>query len=404
MLTGLRSANQLLTVDDYRALAKRRLPRVAFDFVDGGAESEQTERENHHAFEQVWLRPQVGTSVGSPDLTVNVLGTNIAMPVILGPTGMARIVHPDGDLAAARAAAKANTIFTLATRSGHSIEEIAETGNERLWFQVYNVSGRASVEDALSRAEKAGYKAIAMTFDTQTGGKRERDLRNGARALLSTNRMRALPYTPQLFLRPRWFLERYRDGLIPTTPNVRAADGTTPQLSTEQREEGVGGERMAVGWADIDWVRDAWHGPILVKGLLTAEDAKRAVDSGVDGIVVSNHGGRQLDCAPPTLAVLPEIVSVAGSHCTVLLDGGIRRGSDVVKALSLGAKAVLIGRPWVYALGAAGQDGIESILSILRSDIARTLQLMGCPGVAALGRSAVKAPAEWFEEVSTAIY
>jgi L-lactate dehydrogenase (cytochrome) len=403
MLTRLRSADQLITVDDYRALAKRRLPRVAFDFVDGGAESEQTERENRRAFEQVWLRPQVGTSVGSPDLTVNVLGTDIAMPVIIGPTGMARIIAPDGDLAAARAAANANTIFTLATRSGHSIEEVAETGNERLWFQVYNISGRGSVEDALTRADKAGYKAIAMTFDTQTGGKRERDIRNGARVLLSTNRMQALPYTPQLFLHPRWFLERYRDGLIPPTPNVRAADGTVPQLSTEQRETGVGGERMAVGWSDIDWVRDAWHGPILVKGLLTAEDARRAVDAGVDGIIVSNHGGRQLDCAPPTLAVLPEIVSAAGSHCEVLLDGGIRRGSDVVKALSLGAKAVLIGRPWVYGLGAAGQAGIEGVLSILRSDIARTLQLMGCPRVSDLGRSAVKAPAEWFEEAGVTV-
>lgn len=403
MLPSLRRVDQLLTVDDYRALAKRRLPRVAFDFVDGGAESEQTERENRRAFEQVWLRPQVGTSVGPPDLTVEVLGTRIATPVILGPTGMARIVDPAGDLAAARAAAKANTIFTLATRSGHSIEEIAETGNARLWFQVYNVSGRASVEDALSRAEKSGYKAIAMTFDTQTGGKRERDLRNGARVLLGQNRIRALPYTPQLFLRPRWFWERFRDGLIPTTPNVRSADGTIPQLSTEQRE-GAGGERMSIGWSDIGWVRDAWHGPILVKGILTAEDAKRAVDAGVDGIVVSNHGGRQLDCAPPTLAVLPEIVSVAGSHCEVLLDGGIRRGSDVVKALSLGAKAVLIGRPWVYGLGAAGQAGIEGVLSILRSDIARTLQLMGCPRVSDLGRSSVKAPAEWFEDLSAAIY
>lgn len=401
MLT--RRRDQLLTVEDYRALAKRRLPRVAFDFVDGGAESEQTERENRRAFEQVWLRPQVGTAVGPPDLSVKVLGTDIAMPVILGPTGMSRIIDPAGDLAAARAATKADTIFTLATRSGHSLEELAEACEGPLWFQVYNISGRDSVEDALGRAEKAGYRAIAMTFDTQTGGKRERDLRNGTRQLLGENRIRALPYTPQLFLRPRWFWQRYRDGLIPTTPNVRSADGTIPRLSTEQRES-LNGHRMSIGWSDIDWVRGAWHGPILVKGILTAEDAKRAVDAGVDGIVVSNHGGRQLDCAPPSLAVLPEIVSVAGSHCEIFLDGGIRRGSDVVKALSLGAKAVLIGRPWVYGLGAAGQAGVEGVLSILRSDIARTLELMGCPRVTDLGRSSVKAPREWFEEAAAAVY
>jgi L-lactate dehydrogenase (cytochrome) len=388
------SNSRFLTVEDYRLRAKSRLPRVVFDFVDGAAESEQTARDNRAAFEAVALRPRVGLEPAVPDLSTSLFGVDISFPVIVGPAGMTRIVSPDGDCAGARAAGKAGTIFTLATRSGHSIEEIARNASGPLWFQLYNISGRSAAESAVLRAQEAGYKALVLTLDTQVGGSRERDLRNGTGALLGANRVRAMRHTPQLLRHPVWFAKRIADGLLPDTPNVVGPDGSVPRLSTEQRRGN--GKRQWLEWSDVSWLRSSWSGPILVKGVLTAEDAQRAIDLGVDGIIISNHGGRQLDCTPSTLSVLPEIATVARGRCAVLLDSGIRRGSDVVKAMSLGAKAVLIGRPWVYGLGAAGEAGVRGVLEILRSDMVRTMQLMGRSSLGELDESAVRAPSKWF--------
>jgi isopentenyl diphosphate isomerase/L-lactate dehydrogenase-like FMN-dependent dehydrogenase len=378
----------LLTVEDFRSLARRKLPRVAFDFVDGGSQTERTMRLNVAAFEQVVLRPKMATQVGIPDLTTKVLGVELSMPVMLGPCGMARVVNPLGDLAAVRAAGTAGTLFTLTTMSGHSIEEIGEAATGPIWYQVYNVGGRDRIERALERAAKAGFTALVVTIDTQVSAGRLRDARNGVVPLLGPNKFKSLPYVPQLMKNPLWMLRRVSDGLIPRLPNVIRPDGSPEYLFKNVRPN-------SVTWEDLAWIRDRWDGQILVKGVLTGEDARRAVDSGVDGMIVSNHGGRQLDGVDATLRALPEVVAAVNGRCEVLLDGGIRRGNDVIKALSMGAKAVLIGRPWMYALAGAGQSGIERLLQNFRQELVCDLQLMGCASIADLNASSVRVPAAW---------
>ena len=388
----LTSRDVLLTIEDYRRLARRRLPRVVFDFIDGGAETELTQSENQRAFERVWFRPHVGAPAGLPDLTTELFGRELSMPVIIAPTGLGRIANPVGDLAGVRAAGQAGTAFALAMAAGYSLEEIAQARSGPIWFQIYDVGGREAVERTIERAARARYDALIVTFDTPVAGKRERDQRNGAMALLGPRTLGKLPYVPQLIMKPRWFFRRISDGLVPVTPNI---EGGVRSHASGARGGPVGARSLC--WTDLEWVRSAWSGPILVKGILTAEDARRAVDAGVNGVIVSNHGGRQLDGAVSSLSVLPEIAAAVGNRCEILLDSGIRRGSDVVKALSLGAKAVLIGRPWLYGLAAAGQEGIEGVLAILRADIDRTMQLMGRARLADLDRSAVRAPPEWFD-------
>jgi isopentenyl diphosphate isomerase/L-lactate dehydrogenase-like FMN-dependent dehydrogenase len=373
-----------LTVEDFRQLAKRRLPRVAFDYVDGGAESELTYKENRNAFDQVWLRPQQGITIDKPDLATKVLGVDISMPLIIGPCGGARMVNPAGDLAAARAAEKAGTIFTLATRSGHSLEEIAEASSGPLWYQVYNVRGRSTVENAIDRAKTAGYRAIVLTFDTQKDGKRERDLRNGRTALFGANKLKALPYVPQLLRKPVWFAHRFADGLIPPAPNVTEANEVAGSyfLSSEVRAG-------SLGWSDIEWVRARWDGPILVKGILTGRDAKKALDHGMNGIVVSNHGGRQLDGAPSSIAMLPPIAEAVGADIEVMFDGGIRSGQDILRAVALGARSCLCGRAYIYGLGAGGQAGVAAAIDIMRKELDISMALTGVTSVAEIDRRVI---------------
>ncbi len=386
-------AKAFLTVEDFRRRAKRRLPRVAFDFIDGAAESEQTMRRNLAAFNEVSLRPRNGTRVGIPDLRTTILGQELSMPLALAPCGMARVVHPLGDLAAARAAGAAGTAFTLSTMSGHRLEEIAVAASGPLWYQVYDVGGRPRVEQALGRAAVAGYRAIMVTLDTQVSAGRLRDARNGTAVLLGPNGLAKAPYLPQMLRTPRWLAHRVADGLVPRVPNVLQEDGSPEYLWKNVRP-------YSLAWEDFSWVRECWSGPIMVKGVLTAEDARRARDLGVDAVVVSNHGGRQLDGVHATLEVLPEVVAAVGGQCEVLVDGGIRRGNDIVKALALGARAALIGRPWMYALGGAGEAGIVRLLDILRNDLIRDLQLMGCAKVSELTAEAVSAPEGWFHRAA----
>ncbi|HVB05025.1 MAG TPA: alpha-hydroxy acid oxidase [Acidimicrobiales bacterium] len=382
-------ASAFLTVEDFRRRARRRLPRVAFDFVDGAAESEGTMRANLSAFTEVHLRPRNGTRVGLPDLRTTVLGQELSMPVALAPCGMARVVHPAGDLAAVRAAGRAGTAFTLSTMSGHALEEIAAASAGPLWYQVYDVGGRPRVERALARAAEAGYRAIMVTLDTQVSAGRLRDSRNGTAVLLGPRPLPKARYLPQMLANPGWLARRFRDGLVPRVPNVLQEDGTPEYLWKNVRP-------CSLSWEDFTWLREAWKGPVMVKGVLGAEDTRRAVDLGVDAVIVSNHGGRQLDGVHATLEVLPEVIGAAAGRCEVLLDGGIRRGNDVVKALALGARAVLIGRPWMYALGGAGEAGIDRLLAILRADLTRDLQLMGCAKLSELGAESVTAPVSWF--------
>jgi L-lactate dehydrogenase (cytochrome) len=381
--------NTIHTVEDFRRRARWRLPKVAFDFIDGGAETESSVRGNRSAFNEVKLRPKNGTRVGVPDLRTMVLGHELSMPVALAPCGMARIANPQGDLGAARAAGAAGTAFTLSTMSGHRLEDIASAATGPLWFQVYEVGGRPRVEASLARAAAAGFSAIMVTLDTQVSGHRWRDSHNGASVLLGPNKVAAARYVPQVLRTPEWLVRRLKDGLVPRVENVLREDGSTEYLWRDLRAR-------TLAWEDFEWIREAWSGQIMVKGVLTAEDAVRALDVGVDGIVVSNHGGRQLDGVHATLEVLPEVVDAVAGRCEVLLDGGVRTGTDVLKALSLGARAVLIGRPWMYALGSAGEGGVARLLEIFRTDLVRDLQLMGCAKVDELGPDCIDAPASWY--------
>ncbi len=379
---------RLLTVEDYRRAARRKLPRVAFDNIDGAAETESSMRANLKAFADVGLRPRTGLRPGVPDLTTTLFGHNLSLPVLLAPCGMARVINPRGDLAGAAAAGRAATIFALSMMSGHAIEEVAAAGSGPIWFQVYAFGTREHSEQAIDRAAKAGFDALVVTLDTQVSPARLRDVRNGAKTLLGPRGLAQLRYSPQILRHPNWLIQRYRDGLVPRIPNVLRADGSAGYLWAD-------GRPSSLTWDDFGWIRDRWDGPILAKGVLTGEDAVRAIECGVDAIIVSNHGGRQLDGTDATLRTLPEIVAAVAGRCPVLLDGGIRRGGDVIKAMSLGAAAVLIGRPWLFALGADGQRGVESLLELFRTDLTRDLQMMGVTRPGELGPSSVRVPKDW---------
>jgi L-lactate dehydrogenase (cytochrome) len=375
-----------VNVEDLRRAAKRRLPRSVFDYIDGGADGEVTLRENCRIFDDVTLRPRCAVAVPSCDLGTTVLGTPIALPVILAPVGSSRLFYPRGEAVAARVAGAMGTIYALSTLSGTRLEEVKAASIGPCWYQVYLVGGRDVARAAIARARAAGFSALVVTIDTAAPGMRERDVRNGAAELASRGLWRMLPYVPQILARPRGLVDFLRDGGLMRFPNVELTGAPMAYADV-----GAALAESVVCWSDLGWIRDAWNGPIVVKGVLTADDARRAVDAGASAVVVSNHGGRQLDGVAPTLRALPEVVTAVGSRVEVLLDGGIRRGSDVVKALALGARAVLIGRAYAYGLGAAGEEGVRRALAILRDDLVRTLTLLGCPSIAALDGSYVAA-------------
>lgn len=379
---------RVVNIEDLRSVARRRLPKVVFDYVDGGAEGEVTLRENRRAFDAVTFRPRQAVPLSPATLGVRVLNSDLALPVVLAPVGYSRLMHPTGEVAAARAAGKAGTAYTLSTISGHRLEDVKAASAGPVWYQLYVVGGREAAEEAIARARVAGFSALVVTVDTPIGGMRERDIRNGTLELLNGPPWSKLPFLPQVLARPLWLIRFLLDGGVPTLPNV-VIPGRGP-MSLEDARSAL--SRTAVTWQDLSWIRDVWRGPILIKGVLTGDDARRAVDEGAAGVVVSNHGGRQLDGAPATLRVLPEVVAAVNGRAEVLLDGGIRRGGDVIKALCLGARAVLVGRAYAYGLGAAGEAGVARALEILRADLERALKLLGCPSVAALDRSYVDVP------------
>jgi L-lactate dehydrogenase (cytochrome) len=383
-------AHDVLNIADLRRLAKRRLPRVVYDYIDGGAEDEVTVRANERVYDNVPLRPRGAIQVATCDLTTTVLGARLALPFALAPIGSTRLFWPRGEVAAARAADRAGTAYSLSTLVGTSIEEVRAASRGPLWYQLYLVGGRDVAKKALARARLAGYSVLLVTTDTAVAGLRERDLRNGIKALLGGSVLQKALFSPQFVVRPRWLLDFLLDGGLMQFPNV-VVDGrpmqyidVTPAL-----------EQSVVTWDDLGWIRETWDGPVVIKGVMTAEDARRAVEVGADGVVVSNHGGRQLDSVHATLRVLPEVVAAVNGQIAVLMDGGIRRGSDVVKALCLGAKAVLVGRAYAYGVAAGGEAGVARAIDILRSEIVRTLKLLGCASVAELDRSFVDLPADW---------
>jgi L-lactate dehydrogenase (cytochrome) len=380
-----------VNIDDLRRAASRRLPRMVFDYIDGGAEAELTMRGNCRAFEAVTFRPRSAVAVPECDLRTKVLGLELALPLLLAPIGSSRMFYPRGEAAAAAAAGAAGTAYILSTLSGTRLEEVKAASAGPVWYQLYLVGGRQVATEALMRARAAGFSALVVTIDTPVGGMRERDVRNGVKELLSGNPWTMLPFLSQILLRPRWLAGFLRDGGLMKFPNVVLPGGT----AMPYEDAAAALAQSTVTWADFRWIREVWSGPIVVKGVHTGDDARRAADHGAAAVVVSNHGGRQLDGVKPTLEVLPEVVHAVNGHVEVLLDGGIRRGSDIVKALCLGARAVLVGRAYAYGLGAAGGAGVARAIEILRTDLVRTLTLIGCGRVRDLNHSFVNVPADW---------
>jgi isopentenyl diphosphate isomerase/L-lactate dehydrogenase-like FMN-dependent dehydrogenase len=381
------SAARAVNIEDLRRMARRRLPGVLFDYIDGGADGEVTLRENTRVFQSVTFRPRNAVANAPCSLRTTVLGTTWDLPFALSAVGSSRMFFPRGECVAAHEAGAAGTAYMLSTLSGCRLEDVQASSQGPVWYQLYLLGGRDVALAAIERARAAGYQALVVTIDTAVAGLRERDVRNGAKELLTQRFGAMLKHAPHFAMHSGWIVDFLRDGGLMKFPNVVLADGPMPYADVAAALE-----QSTVAWSDFAWIRAAWNGPIVVKGVHNAGDARRAVEAGADAIVVSNHGGRQLDGVPSTLSVLPEVIDAVGDRTEVLLDSGIRRGGDVVKALCLGARAVLVGRAYAYGLGAAGGPGVARAIEILRSDVVRTLRLLGCHDVADLDASYVDVP------------
>ena len=371
-------------VDDLRRAARRRLPRGVFDYIDGAAEDEVSSARNREAFERLEFRPRILRGVESVEPGTTLLGRPLSLPLVIAPTGFTRIANPAGELAVARAAARAGIPYTLSTLGTRSIEEVSEVSDGRRWFQVYAWRDRGLVKELVQRAAQAGFEALVLTVDTAVFGRRERDVRSGF----------TLP--PKLglgtlidgVLHPGWTLEfaRAEPILFANVVGRDAGDGsdavTLADYVNSQFDPGL-------SWADVDWLRSVWDGPIVLKGVQRVEDAALAADAGVEAIVLSNHGGRQLDGSPPPLELVAPVVDRVGDRTEVICDGGLRRGSDIVKAVALGARACMAGRAFLYGLAAAGEPGVDRVLEWFDEDVRRVMTLIGAGGVGELGQDLV---------------
>jgi len=380
-----RRLGTVASVADYRRIARRRLPRGVFDYVDGGAEDELTLRRNTEAFSRLEFVPRVLCDVGEVDISTSLLGRHLPAPLILAPTGFTRIVTPGGELDVARAAARAALPYTLSTMATRSVEEVAAVCDGPKWFQVYVWRDRGLVKDLLARAAESGYEAIVITVDTAVLGRRERDVRHGF----------TLP--PKIGLRtvidgalhPAWTWNFVRAGPI-TFANATGTNGADGSTAVKLADYINGQFDPSLSWRDLEWFRAEWDGPIVLKGIQTADDAMTAAGAGVEAIALSNHGGRQLDGAPVPVEHLAEVADAVGDQVEIVCDGGIRRGSDIVKALALGARACMIGRAYLYGLGAVGERGVDGVIGLLASDMRRTMTLLGRRSVAELGPDIVR--------------
>jgi L-lactate dehydrogenase (cytochrome) len=377
------------TVLDYRELARRRLPRQLFDYIDGGAYEELTMRANVADLEGVLLRQVVMRDVSVREQAIEVLGQPLSMPVILGPVGLAGMMAPRAEVQAARAAERVGVPFVESTVSICSVEEVARGTSRPPWFQLYVIRDRGYAESLMARARAVNAPVLVLTIDLAVVGARHRDTRNAV--LGRVGRAARLRRGLDLVEHPRWIREVALGGKPLTFGNLEQAvpDARTPGSFREWVDAQFD---PSVTWDDVAWVREHWDGRLLVKGVLDPEDARRAAAAGVDGIVVSNHGGRQLDSVPSTARALPAIADAVGGELTVLADGGIRTGLDVVKMLALGARAVLVGRAWVWAVAARGEAGVAHVLRVLRSDIDVALALTGQTSVEGLDRDALHVP------------
>lgn len=373
------------SVEDLRRVAKRRLPHGVFDYIDGGAEDERTLAANPAGFANYEFQPRVLRDVSNLDMSTSIFGRPTSMPLILAPTGFTRIAHSQGELAVARAAERAGIPWSLSTMGTRSIEEVAAVSEGDKWFQVYAWRDRGLVEELVTRAKAAGYTAIWLTVDTAVLGRRERDVRRG----MTLPPKIGLSTLVDGAVHPSWTLDFLRNEPI-TFANVVGRDTEDGSTAVTLSEHMARQFDQALSWGDIDWLRSIWEGPIVLKGIQTVADAKLAVAAGVDGLGISNHGGRQLDDAPIPIDLVEPVRDEVGTDVTIICDGGVRRGSDIVKALALGADAVSMGRPYFYALGAAGERGVDHVLEFMRDGLARTMALTGCRTIAEIDRAVVR--------------
>jgi (S)-mandelate dehydrogenase len=379
------SLSQARNIADLRELARRRVPGLAFEYVEGGAEDESSLRANRTAFERLRLLPNTLIDTSHRQLRTTILGTPSAAPLVIAPTGLNNMLNTAGDLGLARAAAQRGIPFTLSSLSTTRLEQVATQVGGRLWMQLYVLKDRAVARDLMQRAAAAGYEALVFTTDANVFGSREWDQRN-FRAPGKPTLRAAL----DVLRHPRWMYEvLLRDGM----PRFRNVESFLPRGAASA----VGGSTVLPGlfaanitWNDIDWIRQFWRGKLLLKGVLSVGDAERARALGCDGIVLSNHGGRQLDYCVAAIDLLPEVAAAVGGRLSILIDGGFRRGTDIVKALALGAEAVMLGRATLYGLGAGGEAGVARALEILTTETDRTLGLLGCNSVSELGPQHVR--------------
>jgi len=363
------------SIEDLRQLARRRLPRGVFDFFDGGAEDEITLRANRSGFERLCLRPRTLVDVQQPDLSTTVLGGPASMPVVIAPTGAIGAGWPQADLAIARVAARVGIPYTLSTTATSSIEDIARHAGGRLWFQLYVLQDKEFTRGLVQRAGRAGYEGLVVTLDLAAGGKRERDLRNRFTVPLRVNWKTLADFVSH----PSWLMQMMRHGQ-PVFANLAGFQGAVDPRASIAAKVGQSLD-ASFSWEDLQALRDSWRGKLLVKGVVRGDDADRLAAMGVDAIWVSNHGGRQLDGGICSIAALPTVVSAVRGRASVLLDSGVRRGVDVLKALALGAQAVGIGRATLYGAAANGERGAERAVQILKDELRRAMQLCGAPRV-----------------------
>ncbi|KAI4295467.1 hypothetical protein L6164_035512 [Bauhinia variegata] len=351
---------EITNVTEFEAIAKEKLPKMVYDYYASGAEDQWTLKENRNAFSRILFRPRILVDVSKIDITTTVLGFKISMPIMIAPTAMQKMAHPEGEYATARAASAAGTIMTLSSWATSSVEEVASTGPGVRFFQLYVYKDRNVVAQLVRRAERAGFKAIALTVDAPILGRREADIKN------------------RFTLPPYLTLKNFEDldlGKVDKTDDSGLASYVASQTD------------RSLSWKDVKWLQTITSLPILVKGVITAEDTRIAIQAGVSGIIVSNHGARQLDYVPATITVLEEVVKAAQGRVPVFLDGGVRRGTDVFKALALGASGVFIGRPVVFSLAAAGEAGVRKALEMLRYEFELTMALSGCRSLKEITRN-----------------
>ena len=370
-----------ISIEDLRNLARQRLPKAVFDFLDGGAEDEWTMRQNRAQFARWGLVPRYPVDVSQRSLTTRLFGTDFGAPLVISPTGMVGLARARGDVHLARAASERRIPFTLSTVASVSIEEVRASASGSLWFQLYILRDRKLTQRLMQRAASAGYSALVVSVDCPVTGKRERDPRNGLTVPLRPTVRNVL----DLLRRLDWLLELARNGEPRPENMVQPASGSTSgQALAAYMQSQLD---PSVGLKEIAWVRAQWRGPLIIKGIVAPEDALAAVDQGADGVVVSNHGGRQLDGAVPSLEALRRVVDSVGGRTTVFCDSGFRRGTDVVKALALGANAVFLGRATVYGVAAGGEAGVARALEILCDEIDRTLAFIGRRSIADIDRT-----------------